>query len=78
MEPNLSYVFSQCINSQIGLKDRAKYYQRVQAMINTFDCLLISRYVEFISGCFHRKKALLEYFLSKKKVELLFEILDSR
>lgn len=41
-----------------------------------FDSMLICVYPNYISGCFHRRKALLEYLIGQKYVDLLFEQLD--
>lgn len=78
IDETLSYVFDECINNKFALKDRAKYYDRIKALLKSFDRMLIIEYAEIISGCFHRKKAVLEYLLGKKEVDLLFDVLNGK
>ena len=57
---------SSCTNLKYDKPEMYKY----------FDSMLICVYPNYISGCFHRRKALLEYLIGQKYVDLLFEQLD--
>lgn len=76
IEKNLSFVFNECINNHCSIEERTKYYERIKKLLRYLDNLLIYEYSEFISGCFHRKKALLEYLLGSKCLETLFNELN--
>lgn len=78
IDETLSYVFDECVNNKFELKDRAKYYERIKVLLKSFDRMLIIEYAEKVSGCFHRKKAVLEYLLGKKYVDLLFDVLNGK
>ena len=70
---DLSYVFDECIHKKSGLNERPKYYNRMKRVFKYFDSMLICVYPNYISGCFHRRKALLEYLIGQKYVDLLFQ-----
>lgn len=76
LNDNLAFVFEQCSNNNLKICERKKYYLRLQKILKTFDKLFITENDIYISGCFHRKKSILEYLLGKEKVNLLFELLE--
>jgi hypothetical protein len=78
IENNLSFVFQECIANTFKFEDRAKYYNRIKRVIKYLDTLLIMEYPEFVSGCFHRKKALLAYLLGENQVNKLFDALNDK
>lgn len=74
---NLGYVFDECINNnKFAIKECSKYYNRLQNVLRTFDKLIIAEQTLYVSGCYHRKKSIMEYLIGKAQVELLFEILN--
>lgn len=75
---DLSYVFDECILKKKGINERTKYYDRIKRVFKYFDSLLICVFPDYISGCFHRKKALLGYLIGQKCVDLLFEQLNKK
>lgn len=72
---NLAFVLSQCERLPICQKKRNEHYRQWEKMIKVFDRLLIAQYPIFISGCFHRRKTVMEYLLGKPQVELLFKVI---
>ena len=68
--------FDECVNNNFTIKERGKYYIRLQNILKTFDKLIIAEKTLYISGCYHRKKSVMEYLVGKDQVELLFEILN--
>lgn len=78
IENNLSFVFQECITNTFKFEDRAKYYDRIKRVVKYLDTLLIMEYPEFVSGCFHRKKALLAYLLGENQVNKLFDALNDK
>ena len=76
LSDNLAYVFDECVNNDFEIKDRSKYYIRVQNVFKIFDKLIVAENTLYISGCYHRKKSVLEYLIGKDLVELLFKILN--
>ena len=64
------------LNDNFTIKERGKYYIRLQNILKTFDKLIIAEKTLYISGCYHRKKSVMEYLVGKDQVELLFEILN--
>ncbi len=76
LNDNLAYVLDECVNNDFEIKDRSKYYVRVQNIFKLFDKLIVAEKTLYISGCFHRKKSVMEYLLGEHQVELLFNILN--
>lgn len=76
LNDNLAYVFEECMNRTFEIEARKKYYMRIQKMLKIFDRLIIAENTAYISGCFHRKKSVMEYLMGEKQVDLLFEILN--
>lgn len=76
LNDNLVYVFDECISNNFAIKERSKYYIRLQNVLKIFDRLIIAEKTLYISGCYHRKKSIMEYLVGKDQVELLFEILN--
>lgn len=74
----LSYVFDDCINHPAQINKRSNYYNRIKKVITYLDKLLIHKYPDFISGCFHRRKTLLSYLLGEQNVDLLFNSIDKK
>ena len=77
LNDNLAYVLDECINSKFEIRERNKYYIRLQNVLKIFDKLIISEKALYISGCYHRKKSVMEYLIGKNQVDLLFEILNN-
>lgn len=77
LNDNLAYVLDECVNNDFEIKDRSKYYIRVQNVFKIFDKLIVAEKTLYISGCFHRKKSVMEYLLGEHQVELLFNILNT-
>jgi|GEM_PF-851187 hypothetical protein len=75
LNDNLAFVLGECENKTFDSIKRNKYYARVQTIIGIFDKLLVSEKALYISGCFHRKKTILEYLIGRDKVNILFKIL---
>lgn len=69
-------MLDECVNNDFEIKDRSKYYVRVQNIFKLFDKLIVAEKTLYISGCFHRKKSVMEYLLGEHQVELLFNILN--
>lgn len=76
LNDNLAYVLCECEHQSYDAKKRNKHYQQLKKMIKVFDRLLIARYALFISGCFHRRKSVMEYLVGKDNVDLLFKIIS--
>lgn len=76
LNDNLAYVFDECVNNNFTIKERGKYYIRLQNVLKTFDKLIIAEKTLYISGCYHRKKSVMEYLVGKDQVKLLFDILN--
>lgn len=76
LNDNLAYMLDECENDKFPIKDRVKYYIRVQDVLKTFDKLIVAEKTLYINGCFHRKKSVMKYLIGAKQVELLFEILN--
>ena len=76
LNDNLAYVFDECVNNNFTIKEKGKYYIRLQNILKIFDKLIIAEKTLYINGCYHRKKSVMEYLVGKDQVELLFEILN--
>ena len=76
LNDNLALVLDECANKRFTIAERKEYYIRVQAVLKSFDRLLISENALFVSGCFHRKKSILSYLLGKDLLDLLFQIVN--
>lgn len=76
LNDNLAYVFDECTNTNFAIKERNKYYIRLQNVLKIFDKLIIAEKTLYVNGCYHRKKSIMEYLIGKDQVELLFKILD--
>ena len=76
LNDNLAYVLDECINNNFAIKERGQYYTRLQNVLKIFDKLIIAEKSLYISGCYHRKKSIMEYLVGENQVELLFEILN--
>ena len=72
LNDNLSFVFDECLENKIVIKNKNKYYERIRKIMKIYDKMLISEYGSNISGCFHRQKTLFKYLLGKECLELLF------
>ena len=77
LNDNLAYVLDECMNNSFEAKERNKYYIRLQNALKILDKLIISEKTIYISGCYHRKKSIMEYLVGKDQVDLLFKILNS-
>lgn len=77
LNDSLAYVFNECMCPEFKDMERRKYYIRFQNVLKIFDKLAISSDALYISGCFHRKKSIMQYLVGKEQVDLLFRILDS-
>ncbi|MCQ4669756.1 hypothetical protein NE689_00380 [Lactonifactor longoviformis] len=75
LSDNLSYVLEECSKKRFEIDDRRKYYIRFQRVVKIFDRLVIAENAAYVSGCFHRKKSMMEYLLGKNQVDLLFQVL---
>lgn len=72
LKESLLFIFQE-FNEHVWSKDEVNdYYERIKKMMKTFDKMLISEYKDYISGCFHRRKSLLEYLLGKDSLNLFF------
>lgn len=78
LNDNLAYVFDECVNNNFTIKERNKYYIRVQNVLKIFDKLIVADKASYISGCYHRKKTVMEYLVGKNQVDLLFDVLNKR
>ena len=76
LNDNLASVLDECANKKFTIAERKKYYIRMQAVLKSFDRLLISENALFVSGCFHRKKSILSYLLGRDLLDLLFQIVN--
>lgn len=76
LNSNLVYVLEECANKKFDFSERKNYYIRFQKMLKIFDRLIIAENSEYINGCFHRKKSVMEYLVGKEQVDLLFKILN--
>lgn len=78
LNDSLVCALDECLNNTILIKDINKYHNRIKKLFKIFDKMLISEYGEYINGCFHRKKSILEYLLGKDCLELLFLVNEKR
>lgn len=78
LNDSLVYVFNRCICPKFKDIERKKYYIRFQNVIKIFDKLIVSSDTIYISGCFHRKKSVMQYLIGKEQVELLFRVLNNK
>ncbi|NFN18966.1 hypothetical protein FDB52_06995 [Clostridium botulinum] len=74
LNDSLVSVLDECLENNVRIKDINKYHNRIKKIFKIYDKMLISEYGEYISGCFHRKKTILEYLLGKECLELLFMV----
>lgn len=73
LEGSLVYIFEESVRNNWTLNEVNDYYERVKKLLKIFDKMLISEYKEYVDGCFHRRKSLLEYLVGKETMGLLFK-----
>ncbi|SLM97448.1 hypothetical protein FM106_14025 [Brachybacterium faecium] len=73
LKESLLFIFQEFAEDVWSQDETNDYYERIKRMVKTFDKMLISEYQEHISGCFHRRKTVLEYLLGSDALELLFK-----
>lgn len=76
LNDDLAYVLDECVSKIFEIRERRRYYVRIQNILKIYDKLMINEKAIYISGCFHRKKSVMEYLVGKDQVELLFKILN--
>lgn len=64
-------------NNKMSSKEKNSFYSRICRLIKIFDRQIILHYSEYVNGCFHRRKSLMEYLIGKGNVDLLFEELKN-
>lgn len=74
LNENLASVFEECFsrNKKVMKEDKNKYYIRMGNILKIYDKLLISENIDYVNGCFHRRKSILEYLIGAECLELLF------
>ncbi|MGL5330091.1 MAG: hypothetical protein ACRDD7_12550 [Peptostreptococcaceae bacterium] len=73
LNDSLVFVLEEYLDSKNTIKHMNRYYDRIRKILKVYDKMLISQYSESISGCFHRKKTILEYLLGNECLEILFK-----
>ena len=78
LSDNLAFIFDECSNKKFKVSNRKKYYGRMEKVLKAFVKLIISENADYVNGCFHREKTIMEYLVGKGMVDLLFQILDKK
>lgn len=79
LEENLAFVLEECLKkTEMSSKEKNAFYGRICRLIKIFDKEIILHYTEYINGCFHRRKSLMEYLIGKGNVDLLFDTLKAK